>query len=79
MRNLGILNAAVRKDSYEKFIQKQADSIMASDRNGDGQFGPVWDKLNEENLNAATHASALDALVAASTLQAGVGGYIGAF
>lgn len=80
VRNLGILNQKVRDSNYETFIQKQADSIWASARGDNDQLGPVWSGPTYADLtNAATHSSAMDALVAASTLQEGVGGYIGAF
>lgn len=80
VRNLGILNAHVRNSRFERFILKQADSIIAKNKNFNGQFGPVWSgPINNDFTNAATHASAMDVLVAASTLNPGVGGYIGAF
>lgn len=80
IRNLGILNARSRTDSYAKFIQKNADAVWGKARDTQNEMGPVWSGPIYNSLtNAATHTSAMDALVAASTLNSGVGGYIGAF
>ncbi|KAF2103472.1 Six-hairpin glycosidase [Rhizodiscina lignyota] len=80
IRNLGILNQQVHSDKYVTFIQKQADAIWTKARGVGDELGPVWSgPVYADLTNAGTHSSAMDALVAASNLQEGVGGYIGAF
>ena len=73
IRNLGILQNASPEDAYLSFIDKQANSVWSNDRNttnnelGPSYAGPLPQNLN--NFNATTQSSALDALVAAASLN----------
>ena len=68
IRNLAELNAVSPSDAYAQAVTKSADSILANDHNGDGQFGVNWSGPSTGE-NAATHSSAMDAVVAAFGLQ----------
>jgi len=65
IRNLAVLNAAAPDDAYEKVIKASAESIWRNDRDlandelGEAWTGPV------SLVDASTHSSAMDALVAA--------------
>ncbi|OJJ88177.1 putative glycosyl hydrolase [Aspergillus glaucus CBS 516.65] len=65
IRNLAVLNAVAPDDDYEKVIKASAESIWRKDRNLENdELGEAW--TGPVNLvDASTHSSALDALVAA--------------
>lgn len=68
VRNLALLHAASPRDNYKECILKNAQSIWASDRDGlNNHLGVVWSGPPEVGggPTAATHSSAMDALVAA--------------
>lgn len=65
IRNLRMLQKASPHDIYRKVIDNCANSIWNNDRNEQGQFGVNWAGPIEAVVDASTHSSALDALVAA--------------
>ncbi|KAJ5951940.1 Six-hairpin glycosidase [Penicillium vulpinum] len=65
IRNLRILQKASPNDIYRKVISSCATSIWNNDRNAKGQFGVNWAGPIQGVVDASTHSSALDALVAA--------------
>lgn len=68
VRNLGYLQRAAPRDAYKVSILKNADSIWATARNPTGgRIGVVWSGPYDvgSGPTAATHSSAMDALVAA--------------
>lgn len=66
VRNLGALNRAVRSPRYVAFIRNNANSVWTADQAREHRFGVVWSGPASA-LGAGTQASALDALVAASS------------
>jgi predicted alpha-1,6-mannanase (GH76 family) len=75
MRNLQILQAASPDTSYLTFIQANADSIWANDRNtATNGLSVNWAGPFIGSANASTQSSAMDALVAAVAFNgAGLG------
>ncbi|KAK3082257.1 hypothetical protein LTS18_007813 [Coniosporium uncinatum] len=75
MRNIGRLQAETGSEVYRDFIKRNADSIWANGRNqttggiGCNFAGPPL--KCKGGINAATHQSGLDALVAAIVAKAG--------
>ncbi|CAK4008963.1 glycoside hydrolase family 76 [Lecanosticta acicola] len=67
-RNLMDLHVAAPEQAFYDFLQKNADSIWNSDRQGDGQLGALW-QGPVVGLSAASHGSALDCLVAAARVR----------
>jgi predicted alpha-1,6-mannanase (GH76 family) len=67
IRNLGYLAKATGDEAYKRYILRQAQSIWANDRSGDGnnKIGNVWDHYYEQ-YGASGHCSGVDALVAAA-------------
>ncbi|KAJ5563251.1 Six-hairpin glycosidase [Penicillium sp. DV-2018c] len=65
IRNLRKLQKASPHDLYRKVITSCANSIWDNDRNEKGQFGVNWSGPIEAVVDASTHSSAFDALVAA--------------
>ena len=69
MRNLAALQAASPSDTYSQVIQANADSIWANDRDtSNNTFSVDWAGPFVAPVNASTHSSAMDALVAAISL-----------
>lgn len=68
LRNLQMLQSAAPDDLYRQVITSCADSIWKNDRNDQGQLGVVWSGPLNSVIDATTHSSALDALVAAITI-----------
>lgn len=69
MRNLQMLHRASPNEIYKKVIQNSANSIWANDRNEQGQFGVNWaGPPSSGKIDASTHSSAFDALVAAAAI-----------
>jgi len=69
MRNLQILQAARPNETFERFIQQNADSIWVKDRGNGDQLGLVWSGPFT-GATASTQSSACDALVAAMAQDA---------
>lgn len=65
IRNLRMLQEASPQDIYRNVIDSCANSIWNNDRNEKGQFGVNWAGPIVAVVDASTHSSALDALVAA--------------
>lgn len=65
VRNLYKLNGEVQEARYRSFFAANAASIWQTDRTNTDQFGVVWSGP-VALVNAGTHSSALDALVAAA-------------
>ncbi|KAJ5807328.1 Six-hairpin glycosidase [Penicillium robsamsonii] len=65
IRNLRMLQKASPHDDYQRVISSCATSIWNNDRNAKGQFGVNWAGPIQAVVDASTHSSALDALVAA--------------
>lgn len=65
IRNLQMLQKASPNDIYQKVISSCATNIWDNDRNKKGQFGVNWAGPIQAVVDASTHSSALDALVAA--------------
>lgn len=65
VRNLHRLDRQLHEPRYRAFFAQNADSIWATDRTSANEFGVVWSGSVAE-INAGTHSSALDALVAAA-------------
>ncbi|EKV11013.1 Glycosyl hydrolase, putative [Penicillium digitatum] len=65
IRNLRMLQEVSPQDIYQNVISSCANSIWDYDRNEKGQFGVNWAGPIEAVVDASTHSSALDALVAA--------------
>ncbi|OQE31400.1 hypothetical protein PENSTE_c001G01437 [Penicillium steckii] len=69
IRNLEMLHRASPSDLYKRVIQNSANSIWENDRNDQGQFGVNWaGPANVGKIDASTHSSAFDALVAAASI-----------
>lgn len=60
-----MLQEASPQDIYRNVIDSCANSIWNNDRNEKGQFGVNWAGPIVAVVDASTHSSALDALVAA--------------
>ncbi|KAJ5449975.1 uncharacterized protein N7458_006424 [Penicillium daleae] len=67
IRNLHMLHQDSPNDLYKKVIEACANSIWEYDRNYLNQLGVNWAGL-VASIDASTHSSALDALVAAVTI-----------
>ncbi|KAJ0419161.1 glycosyl hydrolase family 76-domain-containing protein [Aspergillus carlsbadensis] len=66
MRNLRVLHDVAPNDTYAKVLSASADSIWANDRTDGDALGVVWaGPVDAAVVDASTHGSALDALVAA--------------
>ncbi|KAL2844867.1 Six-hairpin glycosidase [Aspergillus pseudodeflectus] len=66
MRNLRALHAVAPDDIYAEVIEASAESIWANDRTDVNALGVVWaGPVDAAVVDASTHSSALDALVAA--------------
>ncbi|CAI7656328.1 unnamed protein product [Penicillium pancosmium] len=69
MRNLQMLHRASPNEIYKKVIQNSANSIWENDRSEQGQFGVNWaGPPSAGKIDASTHSSAFDALVAAAAI-----------
>jgi predicted alpha-1,6-mannanase (GH76 family) len=69
VRNLVLLDNAQRQQSYEAFIDKNADALWAGAQGPNFQFAERWSGPFD-SANAASQTSALDALVGAATVHA---------
>ena len=69
MRNLQALHQASPMDAYKQVILANADAIWADDRNDQNQLSVVWSGPFVNPVNASTHSSAMDALVAAAAIS----------
>jgi predicted alpha-1,6-mannanase (GH76 family) len=69
MRNLQRLQQAAPNSSLLASIAANAQSIWASDRNGENALSVVWSGPFVAPANASTQSSALDALVAAAAFD----------
>jgi predicted alpha-1,6-mannanase (GH76 family) len=67
IRNLHMLHQDSPNDLYKKVIEACANSIWEYDRNYLNQLGVNW-AGPVASIDASTHSSALDALVAAVTI-----------
>ena len=65
MRNLASLYTATRSEILKEYIEDNAVSIWAYDRDVTGKLGLILAGPSTQAANASTHSSALDALVAA--------------
>lgn len=65
MRNLRKLQEAAPEDDFLEFINANADSIWDNDRNSENELGLHWAGPFLSPATAATHSSAMDAIVAA--------------
>ncbi|KAJ5244975.1 hypothetical protein N7489_005071 [Penicillium chrysogenum] len=69
IRNLGLLHSVTPNDGYVKVIRACAESIWAHDRNStNNQLGVDWGGPITK-VDASTHSSAMDALVAAIAIS----------
>lgn len=64
IRNLRLLHSVAPDAEYAQVIQACAESIWVKDRNITNQMGVDWAGPLDE-INASSHSSAMDALVAA--------------
>lgn len=71
MRNLRILNTAYPESAYATFINDNANSIISKDTNSANQMSVAWAGPFVNSANASTQSSAMDALVAALSVQNG--------
>jgi predicted alpha-1,6-mannanase (GH76 family) len=69
LRNLAALQQTAQNESYAAFIGTNADSIWNKARGPHNRLGEVWSGPYA-TANAASQSSALDALIAASTVGA---------
>lgn len=66
IRNLRALHAVAPDDAYAKVIKASADSLWKNDRTDGDKFGVDWSgPVDGDKVDASTHSSAMDALVAA--------------
>ncbi|KAL4919638.1 glycoside hydrolase [Aspergillus aurantiobrunneus] len=66
MRNLKVLHAAAPDETYIKVINASAESLWQNDRTDTNRLGVDWSgPVDSEKVDASTHSSAMDALVAA--------------
>lgn len=68
VRNLMALDEAFPDSHYKKFVDTNAESIWNNSQGANYQFGQVWSGPFDAG-NAGSQSSALDAFVAAATLQ----------
>ncbi|TKA50870.1 hypothetical protein B0A55_11442, partial [Friedmanniomyces simplex] len=64
-RNLQILQQASPEARYATFLQDNANSIWANDREGQDELSLIWSGPFIQPANASTQSSALDAIVGA--------------
>lgn len=64
VRGLSTLNENEGQPAYTDFLKKNADSALASARDGEGVIRDRW-QGGSEGSNAASHAAGIDVLVAA--------------
>jgi len=77
MRNLYTLYTVTNEDKFKQYIQRNAQSIWDNARDEKtGVLGPVWSGPYKE-ASAASHSSAMDALVAAAAVERKSVEYIG--
>ncbi|KAJ5757702.1 uncharacterized protein N7511_006396 [Penicillium nucicola] len=69
IRNLQMLHKASPDETYKKVILNSANSIWQNDRDEKGGLGVNWAGPIQATVDASTHSSALDALVAAISLN----------
>jgi predicted alpha-1,6-mannanase (GH76 family) len=69
IRNLQMLQKASPDETYRKVIINSANSIWKNDRDESGGLGVNWAGPIQATVDASTHSSALDALVAALSLN----------
>ena len=69
IRNLPPLYYASADAKIKEFVQRNAASILANDTNDKGQMGAHWAGPIDDEPNASTHSSAMDALVAAVAIE----------
>jgi len=69
IRNLMELQQSAPVDAYKTFIDANADSIWANDRDSNNMLSEDWSGPFVASANASTHSSAMDALVAAASLN----------
>ncbi|CAN6649951.1 hypothetical protein TRVA0_024S00650 [Trichomonascus vanleenenianus] len=65
MRNLAMLQRRRPNGAYLNFLNINAVSVWSKARNDQNQFGDVWSGPPKENATMESHASGLDALIAA--------------
>ncbi|KAL4756487.1 putative glycosyl hydrolase [Aspergillus foveolatus] len=66
IRNLRLLHEVAPNDTFAKVVNSSARSLWANDRTDENQFGVDWSgPVDSAKIDASTHSSALDALVAA--------------
>ncbi|GFF30098.1 putative mannan endo-1,6-alpha-mannosidase C1198.07c [Aspergillus lentulus] len=64
IRNLRLLHSVAPDEEYSRVITASADSIWANDRDANNKMGVNWAGPLEQ-VDASSHSSAMDALVAA--------------
>ncbi|WPH03688.1 Hypothetical protein R9X50_00657100 [Acrodontium crateriforme] len=64
-RNLQLLQQASPEARYKQFLQDNADSIWAHDRNANNELSLIWSGPFVQTANASTQSSALDAITGA--------------
>lgn len=64
-RNLQILQKASPEARYKTFLQNNANSIWANDRDAQNELSLIWSGPYIQPANASTQSSAMDALVGA--------------
>ena len=69
IRNLRMLHKASPSDIYRNVIHSSANSIWNNNRNEKGQLGVNWAGPIVAVVDASTHSSAFDALVAAVAIS----------
>jgi predicted alpha-1,6-mannanase (GH76 family) len=67
-RNLATLHEATRRDRHAAFLRHNADAILTNARDSSGRYAFTWTATaaGPNPTTAATHASALDTVVAAA-------------
>jgi len=73
-RNLVILYKQSPVPMYANFLQTNADSIWANDRNSENQFGLVWSGPFQPPANAEKQSSAMDAIIGALAVSSAESG-----
>lgn len=68
LRNLMELYAAAPDPQYKSFAEKNADSILANDRDSASHFGALWEGPFDK-ADATRQTSALDTIIAAEAMQ----------
>ncbi|KAI9653532.1 MAG: hypothetical protein M1821_007040 [Bathelium mastoideum] len=64
-RNLQLLQQANPENDYKTFLQQNANSIWANDRDSENELSLIWSGPFVTPANASTQSSAMDALVGA--------------